>query len=277
MDDELGAGSSDAGFPASLRGRVAAEVAMTEFFRSQSRVKPRSAVARVFGAPVLSDESRFWFHEVVGELTVGEALKQLGDEWVVLHAVPIDSRQADIDHVVIGPGGIFTLSSNYHRHQAVFVADRRVDVPGRTLDHIRNAEFDIGKVERRLTAAAGTPVHVVGVIVVVDPSSLTVRDVPPDLAVVTASDLVRWLRARPPVLDRGCIERLAGVAERPATWVVSAVRFQDGAHLQERFAAVRDEVSRAMKVHRSWLVAMLAGLLGVLALAAWGVVIPQIA
>lgn len=272
MNDTVEAGAMSAGFPASLRQRVAAEVALTEFFRAQSRVPARSFFARLFGASVLSEESRFWFHESSGELTVGEALAQLGDDWVVLHAVPVDSREADIDHVVIGPAGIFTLSSNYHADQTVSVADRRFHVGGASVNHIRNTEFDIGRVERRLAAAAGTPVHVVGVIVVVHPRSLTVRDVPRDIAVITAAELVGWLRSRPTILDAGCVQRVAEVAERPATWVSSAVRLQDGERMHERFAAVQREVRHATIVHRLWLVAMAAGLLGMLALGAWGVV-----
>ncbi|MBG6212216.1 hypothetical protein RCH23_000129 [Cryobacterium sp. CAN_C3] len=41
-------------------------------------------------------------------------LSKLGPEWTVLHAVPVGSGSSDIDHVVIGPAGVFTINTKNH-------------------------------------------------------------------------------------------------------------------------------------------------------------------
>ena len=47
-----------------------------------------------------------------GETRTAEALAALGPEWVVLHDQRWPGRRlANIDHVVIGPGGIFVIDS----------------------------------------------------------------------------------------------------------------------------------------------------------------------
>src|SRR3954452_6196600 len=47
-----------------------------------------------------------------GEAETARALDRLGDEWVVLHDQRWPGRQlANVDHVAIGPGGIFVIDS----------------------------------------------------------------------------------------------------------------------------------------------------------------------
>src|SRR5690606_36128291 len=47
----------------------------------------------------------------LGELEVGRLLDQLDSEWFAFHAVPVGSAGSDVDHIVIGPGGVFTINS----------------------------------------------------------------------------------------------------------------------------------------------------------------------
>jgi hypothetical protein len=42
---------------------------------------------------------------------VAKGLPKLDEAWRVLHSVPVGSRDSDIDHVVIGPGGVYTINA----------------------------------------------------------------------------------------------------------------------------------------------------------------------
>jgi hypothetical protein len=46
---------------------------------------------------------------------VGHQLRKLGECWRVIHSVPIGKNDVDIDHVVIGPPGIFVLQEEPSR------------------------------------------------------------------------------------------------------------------------------------------------------------------
>jgi hypothetical protein len=46
-------------------------------------------------------------------------LPRLADQWRVRHAVPIGDKGSDIDHVVIGPGGVFTINAKHHPDSAI--------------------------------------------------------------------------------------------------------------------------------------------------------------
>jgi hypothetical protein len=53
-----------------------------------------------------------WEKGAEGEQAVAEALRGLGDGWVVLHDVRWPGRTlANIDHIAIGPGGIFVIDA----------------------------------------------------------------------------------------------------------------------------------------------------------------------
>jgi hypothetical protein len=61
---------------------------------------------------------------------VGARLDRLPDGWCVLNAIPVGDRGADIDHLVIGPGGVFTLNTKHHPKGKVWVAENALLVNG---------------------------------------------------------------------------------------------------------------------------------------------------
>ena len=60
-----------------------------------------------------------------GERKVGAILEDLGPEWHVLHGAWLG--HGDIDHVLVGPGGTFTVETKSNRGQ-IPVADIRVQM-----------------------------------------------------------------------------------------------------------------------------------------------------
>ena len=70
------------------------------------------------GAMALLDKVAFpiidrWDRGAVGEETVGKILDALADEgWYSIHDV--DTGRGNIDHVVIGPNGVFTVETKSH-------------------------------------------------------------------------------------------------------------------------------------------------------------------
>ena len=68
--------------------------------------------SRVLG--VKTDE-RAWRVGAKGEEKVASELAKLDARWRVLHAVEVGENGSDIDHVVIGPPGVFTLNAKAGR------------------------------------------------------------------------------------------------------------------------------------------------------------------
>lgn len=62
---------------------------------------------------VLEPEIGRWTRGAQGERKVGAVLDGLGPEWHVLHDVALG--RGNIDHVLVGPGGAFTIETKAHR------------------------------------------------------------------------------------------------------------------------------------------------------------------
>lgn len=250
--DERSADGVDTGVsPArSLRARVPGQHAIGEFLRAHSAEQPRSIWARLFGVSPIGSESEPFFAGALGELRVGELLSQLDRDWTVLHAVPVGPEGTDLDHLLIGPAGVFTITTRNHPGVAIAVAGRSVLVDGMKRAHIRATEHDLGRAERRLTAALGEPVTVTGLLVFVEPLSLTLRGTPKDVEVLASGELLAWLEAQPAVFDAVEVQRVATVAELPSTWG-SAQQMDDDSGVVELDRLLR-LVERSRVLRQLW-------------------------
>ena len=116
--------------------------------RSEAPVK--TFVARVFG--VQTDE-RAYRVGADGEEEVAWRMRKLGDCWHVLHSVPVGEKDSDIDHVVIGPPGVFTLNTKNHSRKKVWVAEKAFMVSGQKTNYLRNSRHEAARASKLLTTA----------------------------------------------------------------------------------------------------------------------------
>ncbi|WP_258802305.1 nuclease-related domain-containing protein [Pseudarthrobacter sp. NS4] len=240
--------------PAQLGDRVPAQAVIEELLAVQSRVRPRTTLQRIFGANPLSSESLSWYKGALGEMAVGGILERLGPEWLVLHAVPVGAGSADIDHVLIGPPGVFTLNTKNHSGQSVWVAGRTLMVAGRKTRHLYNynAAHEAARAAKLLSVAVGAAVEVTGVVVVVEPKSLTIKARPENAAVVSDTQLLRWLSRCPRELGPREVAQIAAAAVHPGTWHRRPVPLGDPLALQQSFHALRLLVVQARRRRAAW-------------------------
>ncbi len=240
-------------------GTVAAASVMAECLRVQADVPPRGAIARTFGRSPLSDESRPWYLGALGELDVASRLASLGEEWTVVHSVPIGTRGSDIDHVVVGAAGVFTINTKAHNGARVWVGSSRLLVNGQSTDHLRNTRYEATRTQKLLTDAAGTPVPVTGVIAIVGAKQITMRERPADVTVLDAARLTRWLKKQKPRLDQAQTAAVSALVRDAATWTSEPQHDPD----VSEFDALHREVVGAERVRMLWGAALLVVILGV--------------
>lgn len=236
----------------SIRMRVPGQSLLGEVVRIQSATPERSRLARILGASPLTAENRSWYRGALGELIVGEVLEHLGPEWDVLHAVPAGSNSADIDHVVIGPAGVFTINTKNHSEQDVWVAGSTFMVEGQRQPHIPNAQFEAERAAQLLTDAYGKPVIVTPVLVVVDPKKLTIRSAADGVEVVTSRQLARWFTRQPKRLSGDEVASISDVADLASTWHTDPRPEEDTAALHQDFASIRKQVRSAIRRRVLW-------------------------
>lgn len=243
-----------------LTSRVPAQAVIVGLMAIRERDVPRSLVGRFFGADPLGVDSRAWYKGALGEIAVSRILARLGPEWTVLHAVPVGAGASDIDHVLIGPGGVFTLNTKNHAGQTVWVAGRTLMVAGKKQHHIVNSVHEADRAAKLLTTVAGEAVQVTGVLIIVAPKSLTLKEKPADVVVLTDRQLLRWLNRRRRVLTPEQVTGITAAAIIPATWHRNPQPDGDVTALQQEFEGLRKLVGRARRHRAAWALALVTAL-----------------
>ena len=214
-----------------------------ECLRIQATARPRTSLGRLLGRSPLHPDAVDWYGQALGELVVREELEKLGPEWTVLSAVPIGAHATDIDHIVLGPGGIFTLTVRNAGDAAVWVGGRTAVVGDQPVDFIRRAQSEAASAARSLSNAAGGPVQITPLLVLNRPARLTLRD--PAVPVVTIRGLAGWLQRRRRTHTPEAVAYYAMVAGEPDTWNLEPGAAEDTQRDLQRFERLRREVEAA--------------------------------
>jgi Nuclease-related domain len=240
--------------PPSIIGNLAGHVSIGALLSAQQAVATRTQLGRIFGRSPLSAETQSLYQRVIGEIEVGTILDSLGAEWIVLHALPKDIGSSEINHLVIGPGGVFAVATKNHSGLDVWASERTFMAEGIKYPYIRNLEYEIGAAEQMLSTAAGRPIEISGILAVVTPKSLEVPDQHRDVAIVPASDLIRWLGSRPRIFSKNEINTISAAASLASTWYVKDAVEETPEHVRTAFESLQTSVRQASRIQRAWVI-----------------------
>ena len=206
--------------PFSESGRdLALNAAGAEAAAMAAQLAPHGVMGLLARLLRLETEATSWQIGAKGEAQVGRRLERLERRgWQVLHAIPLPSG-ADIDHLVIGPGGVFTVNTKFHTDARITVGTHVVWVNGFQHPYLRNSRHEANATQRRLTAALGFSVTVQPVLAFLGARSVTMRDALPDVLITSGESADRVLRGFAPKLDDPLIQRIYDVARRESTWL----------------------------------------------------------
>lgn len=174
----------------------------------------RSMLGRVLR---VHNEERAWSKGYQGERSVGKILEALPkDRWRVFHDLPLGRNGANVDHLLIGTAGVFSINTK-NLSGKVWLAERALLVNGTKTDYLPKASAEARRVKRALEGATGEPVAVRPLLAVIC-DEMTVKACPPDIDVVRRRDLRAWLQDRERVMSLAEASRIARAAEKLSTW-----------------------------------------------------------
>ncbi|MDY7528876.1 MULTISPECIES: nuclease-related domain-containing protein [unclassified Cryobacterium] len=235
MSDDVGGRVDFAGIQA-LSSRGAGYSVAAKCLQVQADAEALDPSLRSSDGVTLHADARSWYVGALGEIEVGLLLAALGPKWFVRHAVPIGAGTKDVDHLVIGPGGVFAINTKHHAGASIWVGDFVLRVNNVNTRHVKQAQSDAMDVGRRLTTKVGFPVPVISVLAILGARSINDKRTPAAglVAVVDAKNLVSWLVARPQQLSDSELALIEFAAEEPETWHVDP-RAADTLRVMPRF------------------------------------------
>ncbi|MFI6485512.1 nuclease-related domain-containing protein [Nonomuraea sp. NPDC050663] len=157
-----------------------------------------------------------WRRGAIGERRTARHLRiltRLG--YTVLHDRALPRGRANVDHLVVGPTGVFVIDSKMWRRDQKIRGGGRWARKGRVItpSDVRSLLYETRSVAGVL-GTAGRPVQVVAVLAVHGPHVPWRGQVVHGAQVLRPSLLTSWILDRPKVYDKTAVEHLALAAER---------------------------------------------------------------
>ena len=196
--------------------RAEAEVLLAQM---KDRSKVLTFLARAVDAK--TDERAFRVG-ADGEEAVGPRLQRLEKRgWHVLHSIPVGERGSDIDHLLIGPGGLYTINTKNHPGKTIWVGEHAVLVNEQKTPYLRHSRYEAERVRKAMLRELGEELPVRPVLVLLTGSlipKVTIKKRPEDVIVLDRMDVPGAFKRAPQRLTPETVQRVYEVARRSTTW-----------------------------------------------------------
>jgi hypothetical protein len=237
-----------------VRERIAGQSAMAAVVEAQSNRVRQGRLAHIFGVSPLTPQGKIDHRDAVGELFVGSILDHLGQNWDVLHGLPLG--ELSLDHFAVGRPGVFAFVVVNCRGGEVAINGDELIV-GRTVKGcIVDAKKSAMIVADTLSAATEAPVAVTAVLVLVRPSRVAILRQPDNVHVANSRQLEQWLLSRTPLISGDDVAQISRAAEADRTWPEPHTTARRARNLARIFTAIQRDVRAASLRRFCWVSAL---------------------
>ncbi len=191
--------------------------ARRDAMRSRSRIG--TFLARALD---MKTEERAYRVGAKGEEAIGARIERLTDRgWHVLHSIPVGKGRSDIDHLLIGPGGVYTVNTKNHPGKKVWVGAQAVLINGQSTRYLPVARFEADRARKLLSQAVGFEVPTKALLVFLTGTVLpqvTIKQVPDEVLVLDRMDVPRVFKRAPARLSAQQVNDIFEQARKSSLW-----------------------------------------------------------
>ena len=198
---------------ATLAGRRAGGSAADKARGLRDAAPVRTRLARLFGKHT---DERAWRKGANGERMTAWWLGRLPEGWHLFNDVPIGERGTNIDHVLVGPAGVFTVNAK-NLTGKIWVGSRAILHNGHKTSYLPNALAEARRASRLLAKALDRPIDVYPILAVLA-DDWTIKEKPTDVLVGPPRAVKDWLVRRPATLSSADVIAISAAVARPSTW-----------------------------------------------------------
>ncbi|MDH6237721.1 nuclease-related domain-containing protein [Cryobacterium sp. CG_9.6] len=233
-----------------MRTRLAAHTVIEDLV-DQRGATIRSPFDRLLGRSPLQGECLVWYHGAQGDIGLGAALAKLPAGWTVFHSLPVGAVRSEIAHFVVGPGGVFSITTQTPHGKSIWVFKRLLLVAGYPTSYLHDAEYEAERATRVLRKRMPHHGVVRPVIALVDPGEVVIREKPGEVKVLNARHLNSWLLRLPHILNPRELMQIVTLVDDPGTW--GAMPQLNSRDVMARFAALEAAMTVSRRRRVSWI------------------------
>lgn len=245
---------------AAMRARVGGQAVIALLQEMREEQGPRSRRDCFFARHVFRDRRGYGlFWQAMAQKRVADSLSELGPKWIVLHDLPVRGETDLIDHLVLGPGGVFALSTWPVFGQDIWVGGRTIKAGKHEFAVLPMAEKLADLAAQALSDASGVLVSCGAVLVLVNEGQVSVPITPIAVKLTTVDSALEWLRGRPVVLDDDGVSVIRAAAERPSTWSDQEMPIVHPGIVLDGYSSILLEIEDRQNVLSRWKIARRVG------------------
>ena len=225
-------------------GRFSGQSVVEELLRQHEDRPTRSRLARAFGASPLDSNGLSWLRAAQAEMIVGDILDRLPGNYSVYHSLPIPNTAFAVDHLVVGPGGVFSVNAKNHWDRDLAGSPRSLPIGGYPMPYLRDVAFESAQITTLLATELPPLTAVRPVIALVNPHKIRLARKPDSVTVIDSPRLRRWIAGQPRTITPEQQLAIVALVDDPATWSTKN-QLLAPLHVHARFTALEQQVAAA--------------------------------
>ena len=174
----------------------------------------RTWMARLRGGHT---DERAWRRGSTDEGGTAWWLGRLPAGWHLFNDIAVD-RDANIDNVLVGPAGVFTVNAK-NLTGKIWVGSRSILHNGHKTSFLPKAVAEAKRASNLLSAALDRPIEAYPVLAILA-DDWRIKERPTDVLVAAPRGVKDWLRRQPAVLSTADVTAISAAVNEPTTWQV---------------------------------------------------------
>ncbi|MFT2817981.1 hypothetical protein [Leifsonia sp. A12D58] len=243
-----------------LRAKGPVYTGIQDCLRIQAHAVPHGWMAKLFGRCPLDAAARTSYSTALAEGAVARVLRTLSPEWTVLQAEPARSGHNVVDHMLIGPSGLYAITTIDHGGRRVIIDGESISIGRSTSDVLGRSRREAARMAQQVSVRVKTAVEVTPVVVVVTPVSMKVGAAHGVVAVLPSTEMHDWLVAQPRVHTGSALATYERVVLDQSAWKPVVRVTDDTIRHINRFDRLQQDVNSAGVRARAWSRVAMAGI-----------------
>lgn len=252
-----------------LRAKGPVYTGIQDCLRIQAHAVPNGPMAKLFGRCPLDAAALTSYSTALAEGAIAGVLTTLSREWTVLQARPAPSGQNVVDHMLIGPSGLYAITTIDHGGRRVVVDGESLSIGRSKSDVLGRSRTEAARIAQQISVRVKAAVEVTPVVVVVTPVSMKVGATHGVVTVLPSTEVHDWLIGQPRIHEASALTTYERVVLDQSEWKPVVRVTDDTMRHINRFGRLQQDVNSAGVRARTWSRVAVAGIVaGVAGLAA---------